>query len=98
MSWDFEQVAGPFDFTEGPAWDGEAVLFTDIPNNRIMCYDPGSGKCDEYRTDTNEGNGLMFDREGKLYACEGGGGGRRMTRYNADWLLGLSATGLRRFL
>jgi hypothetical protein len=32
MSWDFELVAGPFGFTEGPAWDGAAVLFTDMPN------------------------------------------------------------------
>ena len=45
MSWDFELVAGPYDFTEGPAWDGEAVLFTDIPNNHIMRYDPSSGEC-----------------------------------------------------
>ena len=84
MSWDFELVAGPFDFTEGPAWDGEVVLFTDIPNNRIMRYDPSNGECTEFRTGTNEANGLMFDKAGHLYACEGGGGGRRMVRYNAD--------------
>ena len=84
MSWDFELVAGPFDFTEGPAWDGEVVLFTDIPNNCIMCYDPSSGECTEFRTGTNEANGLMFDKAGHLYACEGGGRGRRMVRYNAD--------------
>ena len=82
MSWDFELVAGPFDFTEGPAWDGEVVLFTDIPNNCIMRYDPSSGECTEFRTGTNEANGLMFDKAGHLYACEGGG--RRMVRYNAD--------------
>ena len=84
MSWDFELVAGPFDFTEGPAWDGEVVLFTDIPNNRIMRYDPSNGECTEFRTGTNEANGLMFDKAGHLYACEGGGGGRRVVRYNAD--------------
>ena len=84
MSWDFELVAGPFDFTEGPAWDGETVLFTDIPNNRIMRYDPSSGECTEFRTGTNEANGLMFDKAGHLYACEGGSGGRRMVRYNPD--------------
>ena len=83
MSWDFELVAGPYDFTEGPAWDGEAVLFTDIPNNHIMRYDPSSGECTEFRTGTNEANGLMFDKAGHLYACEGGSGGRRMVRYNA---------------
>ena len=57
MSWTFEKVAGPFGFTEGPAWDGECLLFTDIPNNRIMRYDPETGNCTEYRTGTNEGNG-----------------------------------------
>lgn len=82
MSWNFEMVAGPFDFTEGPAWDGEAVLFTDIPNNRVMRYHPDSGECTEFRTGTNEANGLMFDKDGQLYACEGGG--RRMVRYNSD--------------
>ena len=37
MDWDFELVAGPYGGTsEGPVWDGEAMLFTDIPNSRIM--------------------------------------------------------------
>ena len=82
MTWTFEQVAGPFNFTEGPAWDGQALLFTDIPNSRIMRYDPASGQTIEFRTGTNAANGLMFDRSGQLYACEGGG--RRMVRYNSD--------------
>ncbi|MCZ6677661.1 MAG: SMP-30/gluconolactonase/LRE family protein [Candidatus Poribacteria bacterium] len=82
MSWDFELVEGPFNFTEGPAWDGEAILFTDIPNNRIMRYDPRGGECTEFRTGTNEANGLMFDQAGQLYACEGGG--RRIVRYDSD--------------
>ncbi|MEM7032630.1 MAG: SMP-30/gluconolactonase/LRE family protein [Chloroflexota bacterium] len=82
MSWNFERVAGPLNFTEGPAWDGEAVLFTDIYTNRVMRYDPQSGETSVHRTDTNEANGLMLDKHGQLYACEGGG--RRMVRYNQD--------------
>lgn len=82
MSWEFTQVAGPFSFTEGPAWDGSGVVFSDIPNNRLMRYDPNSGATTVVRTGTNEGNGLMFDRDGRLYACEGAG--RRIVRYNAD--------------
>jgi gluconolactonase len=82
MSWNFELVAGPFSFTEGPAWDGEVVLFTDIPNSRIMRYNPEDGQCTEFRTGTNEANGLILDKDGQLYACEGGG--RRMVRYNPD--------------
>lgn len=82
MSWKFERLAGPFAFTEGPAWDGDAVLFTDIPNSRIVRYHPNDGACTEHRTATNEANGLMFDKDGQLYACEGGA--RRVVRYNAD--------------
>ena len=82
MTWDLERVAGPFALTEGPAWDGEAVLFTDIPNSRIMRYHPSSGQCTEYQTQTNQANGLMFDRDGRLYACEEAG--RRVERYNSD--------------
>ena len=81
-SWTFESVSGPFGFTEGPAWTGEVVLFTDIPNNRIMRYNPQTGKTDVFREATNEANGLMFDQLGQLYACEGGG--RCIARYNAD--------------
>ena len=90
MSWEFEQVAGPYGFTEGPAWDGEAVLFTDISTSRVMRYDPASGECTAFRSGTNEANGLIFDKDGNLYACEGsklfgdGEGGRRISRYNAD--------------
>ena len=82
MTWDFQRVAGPFSLTEGPAWDGEAVLFTDIPNNRIMRFYSGSGQCTEYHTGTNQANGLMFDRDGRLYACEEAA--RRVVRYNRN--------------
>lgn len=81
-SWTFESVSGPFSFTEGPAWTGEVVLFTDIPNNRIMQYDPQTGKTDVFREATNEANGLMFDQHSQLYACEGSE--RCIARYNAD--------------
>jgi gluconolactonase len=90
MSWEFEQVAGPYGFAEGPAWDGEALLFTDISTSRVMRYDPASGECAAFRSGTNEANGLIFDKDGNLFACEGskmfsdGEGGRRVSRYNAD--------------
>src|SRR5262249_32177733 len=73
---------GPFGFTEGPAWNGEALFFTDIPNSRIMRYDPKTGECGVFRTGTNEANGLQFDRDGRLYGCEGGG--RRVGCYEAE--------------
>jgi gluconolactonase len=81
MAWQFERVAGPFSFCEGPVWDGAAVLFTDIRNNRIMRYDPKDGSCTEYKTDTGAANGLTLDRQGRLYACAGGA--RQVVRYEA---------------
>lgn len=82
MSWTFELVAGPVGFAEGPAWDGTGLLFSDIANGRVMRYDAATGETAIFREGTNEANGLMLDREGRLYACEGGG--RRMVRFEPD--------------
>lgn len=88
MEWRFETVAGPFGFTEGPAWDGEALYFSDIPSSRILRFHPGSGETTVHREGTHAGNGLMFDRDGRLYGCQGGaepfGPGRRVVRYEPD--------------
>ncbi len=85
MSWQFEIVAGPFGFTEGPAWNGEVLFFSDIPSNRILRYDPRTGHTDTYREGTHEGNGLQFDARGRLYGCQGGSpDGRRVVRYEED--------------
>ncbi len=82
MSWTFEALTKPLGLTEGPAWDGAGLLFTNIPNSRILRYDGQTGKISVVRTGTNNANGLMLDKDGRLYACEGGG--RRMTRYEPD--------------
>lgn len=83
MSWEFELVAGPYGgTTEGPVWNGEAVLFTHIPGRRIMRYDPRSGATTEYFTGTNYTNGLCFDAQGNLYGCQQGG--RRIVRFEKD--------------
>lgn len=72
-------------FTEGPAAaaDGK-VYFSDIWNNRIMCFDAHSRKTTVWRADSGRSNGLLFDPEGRLLACEGSefgpGGRRRITR------------------
>ena len=65
MSWTFEELGKGFTLTEGPAWDGTGLLFTDIRNARIMRYDPGTSRMDVYRADTNNANGLMFDKDGR---------------------------------
>jgi gluconolactonase len=83
MAWDFELLAGPFGGTaEGPAWDGQALLFTHIPESRIMRYDPASGEVSVHRTGTKNTNGLMFDAQGRLYGCQSGD--FRIVRFEPD--------------
>jgi len=88
MEWQFEAVAGPFGFTEGPAWDGAGLFFSDIPSSRILCFHPSSGAVTVHREETHAGNGLTLDGEGRLYGCQGGaepyGAGRRVVRYEAE--------------
>lgn len=86
MSWDFEILVEPNGLSEGPAWDGSGLLYTNIPNSRVMRYVPSASgaKVDHtvFREGTNGANGLMFDRQGQLYGCEGDG--RRIVRYEKD--------------
>ncbi len=83
MEWDFELIAGPYEgITEGPAWDGETLLFTHIPGSRILRYDPRTGQVGEFRRYTNFTNGLAFSADGELYGCQSGS--RRIVRFNRD--------------
>ncbi len=80
-------IEGRVAFTEGPAWNSENgnVYFTDIQNNRIMRRDP-TGVLHVYRQPSGRANGLAFDKQGRLLACEGGreGGNFRVTRTEKD--------------
>tara|TARA_R110002096_G_scaffold196404_13_gene379286 strand:- start:3662 stop:4621 length:960 start_codon:yes stop_codon:yes gene_type:complete len=79
-------VEGRVAFVEGPAWRSDGnVFFTDIENNRIMRRDP-SGVIRVFRHPSGRANGLVFDLEERLHACEGHreGGNRRVTRTEAD--------------
>jgi sugar lactone lactonase YvrE/L-ascorbate metabolism protein UlaG (beta-lactamase superfamily) len=68
-----EKLAGGFAFTEGPAADAQGnVFFTDIPNNRIHKWSL-DGKLTTFRENSGGSNGLYFDKDGNLLACEGGG-------------------------
>ena len=83
MEWEYELLAGPYGgATEGPAWDGEALLFVHMPSSRIMRYDPRTGKTTEHITGTERTNGLALDNRGNLYGCQMGG--RRIARFDAD--------------
>lgn len=78
-----KQLATGFDWTEGPVWFGDAncLLFSDIPNNRIMRWTPGTG-ISVYREPSNFANGHTRDFEGRLVSCEHGA--RRVTRTELD--------------
>lgn len=72
-------------FTEGPAYHADgSVYFSDIANDRIMRLAPGAETADTFLRPSGRSNGLMFDRNGQLLACEGnergGLGGRRIVR------------------
>jgi gluconolactonase len=76
-----ERAASGFRFTEGPAWSGEFLLFSDIPTNRILKLVPGEAPA-LFREDSGGANGNAFDSRRRLYTCEGGN--RRVTRTTAD--------------
>lgn len=79
---EFEVVSGPHSFTEGPVWDGDRLIFTDIPPSRILAFDPVSGETETLHEDTGKANGLALDAAGRIVACEDAG--RRVTRYEPD--------------
>jgi len=72
-----KKLADGFKFTEGPAVDKQGnVYFSDIPNSKIHKWSI-DGKMSLHRKETGRANGLFFDDEGNLLACEGGA--RRVT-------------------
>jgi gluconolactonase len=79
-----EQIAGGFGFTEGPVWCGDCLLFSDIPNNRIVRYRRLSEgpEITTFRTPSGNSNGLTLDKSRRLIACEHSA--RRLTRTEPD--------------
>jgi len=67
-----ERLATGFRWGEGPVWfgDGRYLLFSDIPNDRIIRWDEATGQTSVFRQPSNQSNGLMRDRQGRLLACE----------------------------
>ena len=78
-----KRLADGFDWTEGPVWFGDAdhLLFSDIPNDRILRWSPTSG-LSTWRCPANFANGHTRDRQGRLISCEHGA--RRVTRTELD--------------
>ena len=87
-----EVLAGGFKWTEGPVWDkkANALLFTDIPNNRVVKWSAKDGVKDflkpsgytgkdEFKGTEPGANGLAFDKDGNLILCQHGD--RRVARW-----------------
>jgi gluconolactonase len=79
-----ERVATGFRWAEGPVYfpAGRYVLFSDIPNNRIMRLCEDDDHLSVYRRPSMNSNGNTIDREGRLITCEHSG--RRVTRTELD--------------
>jgi gluconolactonase len=69
---------------EGPVWLGEmrCLLWSDIPNNRVLRWEEETGQVSIFRKPSNNANGHTRDRQGRIIACEHGG--RRVIRYEYD--------------
>jgi gluconolactonase len=79
-----ERIAHGFRWSEGPVWfgDGRFLLWSDIPNNRIMKWEEETGAVSVFRKPSGFANGNTRDRHGRLVTCEHGG--RRVTRTEYD--------------
>lgn len=71
-------------WSEGPVWfaAGQYLLWSDIPNNRIMRFDDTDGSVSVFRQPSNNSNGQTVDRQGRLVTCEHLS--RRVTRTEHD--------------
>lgn len=71
-------------WAEGPVWygDGRYVLFSDIPNNRMLRWLEDTGEVSVFRSPSNYSNGNCRDRQGRLITCEHDT--RRITRTEYD--------------
>src|SRR5437588_3126873 len=79
-----ERVATGMRWAEGPVYfaAGRYVLFSDIPNNRIMRFSEDDGHLSIFRQPSMNSNGNTIDREGRLITCEHSG--RPVTRTARD--------------
>ena len=79
-----ERIATGCRFNEGPAWfgDGRFLLWSDIPNDRIMKWEEETGAVSVFRRPSHYANGNTRDRQGRLVTCEMDA--QRLTRTEYD--------------
>lgn len=80
-------------WSEGPVWfaAGRYLLWSDIPNNKIMRFDETDGSVSVFRDPSNNSNGHTVDRQGRLVSCEHLT--RRVTRTELDGSISVIADG-----
>jgi gluconolactonase len=78
-----ERLFGGMRWAEGPVWfsDGEYLVVSDIPNDRMMRWVEGLGAA-VFRQPSFFSNGNTRDRQGRLVTCEHGS--RSVTRTEPD--------------
>ncbi|HEY8382029.1 MAG TPA: SMP-30/gluconolactonase/LRE family protein [Microvirga sp.] len=79
-----ERLAEGCRWAEGPAYfpAGRYLVWSDIPNDRMLRFDETSGTVGLFRQPANYSNGNTVDRQGRLVTCEHGA--RRVTRTEHD--------------
>jgi sugar lactone lactonase YvrE len=65
-----ERIATGFQFTEGPVWHPDGfLLLSDVQGNRIVKW-TAPDETETFRQPSGNSNGLVFDQQGRLVACE----------------------------
>ncbi|WP_230530835.1 SMP-30/gluconolactonase/LRE family protein [Microvirga roseola] len=79
-----EKLAEGCRWAEGPAYfpAGRYLVWSDVPNDRMMRYDETSNAVSVFRAPSGYSNGNTVDRQGRLMTCEHGN--RRVTRTEHD--------------
>jgi gluconolactonase len=79
-----ERLFGDGRWTEGPAYfpAGRYLVFSDIPNDRVLRWDETTGAVGVFKQPAGYSNGHTVDRQGRLISCEHGN--RRVARTEHD--------------
>jgi gluconolactonase len=87
-----EKLAEGCRWAEGPAYfpAGRYVVWSDVPNDRMMRYDETTNAVGVFRAPSHYSNGNTVDRQGRLVTCEHGA--RRVTRTEHDGTITVIAT------
>jgi len=75
-------AATGYTFTEGPAWDGARIIFSDIPGDAVHVLVPGEDAAKVLYAPSDNANGHTFDRQGRLINAEHGSGA--ITRWTPE--------------